>query len=42
LITATLAGCSAFQRTEPRASQDVLDAIYDGMKRAQERARQAS
>ena len=38
LLAATLlAGCELFQRTEPHASQDVLDAILDGMKRAQER-----
>jgi hypothetical protein len=42
VIAATLAGCAVFQRTETRASPDVLDAIIDGMKRAQERERQAS
>ena len=42
VIAAALAGCALFERTEVRASPDVLDAIYDGMKRAQERERQAS
>ena len=36
LVGALLAGCALFQR-EPHASQDVLDAIYAGIKRAQER-----
>jgi hypothetical protein len=30
-----LGSCEIFQRTEPQASRDVLDAIYAGMKRAQ-------
>jgi len=29
-------GCALFRPGEPHASRDVLDAIYDGMKRAQE------
>lgn len=29
-----LLGCQLFERTAPHASQDVLDAIYAGMKRA--------
>lgn len=28
--------CSLFQRTETHASDDVLDAIYAGMKKAQD------
>jgi hypothetical protein len=36
LFSALLESCALFPRTEPRASQDVLDAIYDGMRRAQE------
>ncbi len=32
-----LGSCELFQRTEPQASHDVLDAIYAGMKRAQDR-----
>jgi hypothetical protein len=32
----SLLGCQLFERTEPQASTDVLDAIYAGMKRAQE------
>jgi len=31
-----LVGCQLFEPTEPRASKAVLDAIYAGMKRAQE------
>ncbi len=31
-----LASCELFQRTEPQTSRDVLDAIYAGMKRAQD------
>jgi hypothetical protein len=43
LIVALLAGalpigCALFQPGEPHASRDVLDAIYDGMKRAQQPA----
>jgi hypothetical protein len=37
LIGLTLLGCQLFERTEPRASPDVLDAIYAGIKRAQQR-----
>jgi hypothetical protein len=37
LACAALAGCGMVQRTEPHASQDVIDAIYAGMKHAQER-----
>jgi hypothetical protein len=32
-----LGSCELLQRTEPQASRDVLDAIYAGMKRAQDR-----
>jgi len=36
LLTSVLpVGCALFQPGEPHASRDVLDAIYDGMKRAQ-------
>ena len=31
-----LGSCELFQRTEPQASHDVLDAIYAGMKRVQD------
>lgn len=37
VLILALQGCQLFERTEPRASQDVLDAIYAGMKRAQQR-----
>ena len=33
----TVLGCQLLERTEPHASLDVLDAIYAGMKRAQQR-----
>jgi hypothetical protein len=39
---AVLAGCALFERSEPHASQDVIDAIYDGIRRAHEHERQAS
>lgn len=38
VLVLALQGCQPFERTEPRASQDVLDAIYAGIKRAQQRA----
>jgi hypothetical protein len=36
VLGVALLGCQLFERTEPQASQDVLDAIYDGIKRAQQ------
>jgi hypothetical protein len=38
LVGLSLAGCALFERTEPRASREVMDAIYDGMRRAHEPA----
>ena len=38
LLGALPVGCALFQPGEPHASRDVLDAIYAGMKRAQQPA----
>jgi hypothetical protein len=35
-LAVLLGGCELFQPGEPRASRDVLDALYAGMKRAQD------
>ncbi len=37
MLGTMLSDCELFQRTEPRASSDVIDAIVQGMKRAQQR-----
>ncbi len=36
LVAGALTDCALFPRTEPHASRDVLDAIYDGMRKAQQ------
>ena len=36
LVGLALLGCQVLEPTEPHASKDVLDAIYAGMKRAQD------
>jgi hypothetical protein len=36
MLAALLGGCELFQPGEPHASRDVLDALYAGMKRAQD------
>ena len=36
LLVGMLGSCQLFQPSEPHASRDVLDAIYAGIKRAQD------